>query len=1795
MKSVKLIFTLALLVCLVSMTALAAGVDNKNTASSQTGGIDRAKLESDATVRMGGQSRTYDMSLASPEVRAIEASALSKYSNVSAAGLSGTYTIPGDFADLPSAAAVLNFVGLGGNVVFELASTSYTSGTVSIGGTYPGAGTYSVTIRPAAATAVVYNFISTSTNGKGFAFSGAKNVTIDGLNTGGASLTLGWASGFPFPSGDAFGSTIYITNVSNGISVLNTHVKGNFDTPVWAAQTEARSCVFIFTGPSDAAASSNLTFDGDTFTDGSVGIKGFNDWNAGANTYENVTVNNCKFGGAFGNPLIHGMWLEIGYNPVITNNTFDGLSFLVTYWDNYSTEYMEDNVFALGGEGNQNTWYNLGQTSAFHLLLAHGGVVANNVIKNVTSDAYAGSGAGTAYGTRTYGYNLGYGGDYNVKLYNNRFSNIFFNNGHAAISVIRGPGINVYHNSVRLTGTFTIGTPSSSCMNGVTTAYNNAFSNELTGGSATGTVGVTAGGTIDYNAIYSTARYVSGFASANLAVAGGVNTHGVFGPVGFASDLHITAGASSAKEIGKSHVLLANDIDAAPRDTTDAGKRDAGADEFSPLGSYAAADVFPGGILTPPAGVPVGPPQIPTVSVKNNSQNAATFSVSLTSTSGYSDTKSVSLLSGEIKTVIFAPWSPAAPGAATFTATTLLGGDAVPGNDVVTKVVTASAPVVPPATYTFNASSEGWTGTIDWIRSNSFTKLGGVNGGSGYSWVTVRGGASTVGDKSTYTEGAYASSQGYATTYPGANFLTSPWLDISGFAGTDLYISFQHSIETEPAWDRSWIQYTVDGTTWNDLGVIDDANGINWYNTSLYKYAALWPDNFDEATATLYGLGSGPPASWTSNDNGTIAAYGDGVPRGPSGYVYAQLKVTETSHPALVGASAVRFRYVAFSDAVGSFGGWAFDNFGLSATPPVFTGGTINGHAFQDLNGNGTDDGAGEPDYASTKVYVSLFGSVIDSVVTNGTGDYTWSGVTLPAGYGITLNVTGVAFTVPYGLSNSATVNHPSTGGTLTQNFGTFVGGIAGKKFSDLNDNGVNDLEPGLAGWTIEVHKDSATGLLMGSKVTDVAGAYSVLLPPGTFVATEVAQAGVGRQTAPVGGKHTVVVNSITPLHTAKDFGNFIYARMRVSLTVDGNGNGTKDPADIIAVPSGASSSFIVRKGVDTVGAPFTLGSGTIAAQFNGLDLGVYTVTEIDSIPGWRRTKGGVHTFTVNASGQVDTAVYLDFKYLVISGTKYNDLNGNGAKDGGEPGLAGWTINVSGGNYYGATSAVTDVNGDYSIDSVFTGTHTVTEVALPGWTQTSAAIAPISGISGNLVTTTGKNFGNFDLSDISGLVYRDYNGNGVKDPEDVVMPGVTITLVEKALADVTDGSGYSFTGVLTTDSVAITVPGGFVVTQPASGGYRAAILSGGAALNQNFGLFQTADSSTKYRTFTADQMSGDGEKKPGAKPKAGKAYDPVKNKPSTANLVDALINPKTGFFPNAIVVGLSGQLNDGGKTKAYVVPNKQGAFWASLNNKGVKHTGMARGFDVDVKGKPFLKLQKAFAPGKKQNNKLFAELLALKLNLLASGVSTPAGLGVLIYNDPSSSFDGWTIDEIADYADTVMTNFEFMPLGIYTALDTIAGKINGAFYFNATDDTANGWASPVLTWKAYKSVFEVSFLKPNPGATPKNRRVAETEAVPTAFALSQNYPNPFNPTTTIEFDVPQTSIVTLKVYNLLGQEVATLLNKEEVEFSETLEFDASSLPSGVYLYRIVAETVADAEAGVASETFTQVKKMVLVK
>ena len=93
----------------------------------------------------------------------------------------------------------------------------------------------------------------------------------------------------------------------------------------------------------------------------------------------------------------------------------------------------------------------------------------------------------------------------------------------------------------------------------------------------------------------------------------------------------------------------------------------------------------------------------------------------------------------------------------------------------------------------------------------------------------------------------------------------------------------------------------------------------------------------------------------------------------------------------------------------------------------------------------------------------------------------------------------------------------------------------------------------------------------------------------------------------------------------------------------------------------------------------------------------------------------------------------------------------------------------------------------------------------------------------------------------------------------------------------------------------------------------------------------------------------------------------------------------------------------------------------------------------------------------------------------------------------------------------------------------------------------------------------------------------EDEIQPLTFQLKQNYPNPFNPTTQIKFSIKESGLVSLKVFDILGTEVATLVNNEYPVGSYTVDFNAAGLASGIYFYKI------------QSGNFVETKKMILMK
>ena len=113
--------------------------------------------------------------------------------------------------------------------------------------------------------------------------------------------------------------------------------------------------------------------------------------------------------------------------------------------------------------------------------------------------------------------------------------------------------------------------------------------------------------------------------------------------------------------------------------------------------------------------------------------------------------------------------------------------------------------------------------------------------------------------------------------------------------------------------------------------------------------------------------------------------------------------------------------------------------------------------------------------------------------------------------------------------------------------------------------------------------------------------------------------------------------------------------------------------------------------------------------------------------------------------------------------------------------------------------------------------------------------------------------------------------------------------------------------------------------------------------------------------------------------------------------------------------------------------------------------------------------------------------------------------------------------------------------------------------------------------------FSIGMIGKFIATNPTGVENTKTSIRPAVFKLEQNFPNPFNPATRISFDIPSPAHVTLKVYNLIGEEVAKIVDRNMNAGSYSTTWNAASLPSGVYFYRL--------DAGQFSDT----RKLVLLK
>ncbi len=293
---------------------------------------------------------------------------------------------------------------------------------------------------------------------------------------------------------------------------------------------------------------------------------------------------------------------------------------------------------------------------------------------------------------------------------------------------------------------------------------------------------------------------------------------------------------------------------------------------------------------------------------------------------------------------------------------------------------------------------------------------------------------------------------------------------------------------------------------------------------------------------------------------------------------------------------------------------------------------------------------------------------------------------------------------------------------------------------------------------------------------------------------------------------------------------------------VDKNANGSKEagePAYIFGLQMELFSS------TDCTGTRITQGttnsSGNIS--FNNLLPGNYSVKE--SVPSGYLNSTPICQYVYVGPGEPKSLDFGNIRLGHINVSKFNDLNGNGMKDSGEPGLEGWTINLVGPNGY-SKSEVTNADGNVAFRNLEYGTYTYSEVMQSGWIETIPSGGRTYSYNINYDTSESAinaRITNFQLGSISGQKFEDLNGNGTKDSGESSLSSWTIELDKNAdgtvdSTTITDSNGnYIFTGLTAgTYRVREQLESGW--TQTTSNPSDITILSGTNSTENDFGNFE---------------------------------------------------------------------------------------------------------------------------------------------------------------------------------------------------------------------------------------------------------------------------------------------------------------------------------------------------------------------
>lgn len=473
---------------------------------------------------------------------------------------------------------------------------------------------------------------------------------------------------------------------------------------------------------------------------------------------------------------------------------------------------------------------------------------------------------------------------------------------------------------------------------------------------------------------------------------------------------------------------------------------------------------------------------------------------------------------------------------------------------------------------------------------------------------------------------------------------------------------------------------------------------------------------------------------------------------------------------------------------------------------------------------------------------------------------------------------------------------------------------LHGQKFLDRNGNQVRDPdEPGLNGWTIELR--DLEGEIIATTVTmnldlnqdgiidpmtetglfwftdESLGGNVANLDPGTYQITEAPLPGStqtfpltgGQFPIPSGQVMTGVQVETSPSQfvrgyaitlqsgeeaTGITFGNAPLGEVRGFKFNDLNGNGTRDPNE----PFLSGWQITLQDANNNTQTVTTDEVGRYS--FSNLIPGTYTITE--SVPfGWVQSTPGVpggfsHFVPIGFGELVNNLDFGNVRLASVSGTKWEDLDGDGLRDSNEGAPQVPFQIVLTDSLGNPTYATTDVNGDFVFNNLYPGIYTLSEIVPPGWVQTYPTVDSFGQYqfiveSGDVLGD--HIFGNYRQSSITGIKWNDLNGNGIYEPSlESGIPGwqVYLDLDENGAFDLgepltfTNGSGvYQFTGLAPGNyTVAETAALGWIQSYPGSSTdqvHQVSLVSGTQVTDLDFGnVIKSSIVGIKWLDLNAD-------------------------------------------------------------------------------------------------------------------------------------------------------------------------------------------------------------------------------------------------------------------------------------------------------------------------------------------------------